>query len=275
MKKLIFSAVILSFVLTSCSKYQINMLSSTNTVKDEQTGNFDMVNDSVKISYSFYGVNAPVKIQVYNKMDKPLYVDWQRSAAIIGEKVISYATGEIPIKGNITTDSYKLDRTTSISYGDINAVATLPKDVSFIPPHAQISKTLFNITKGFINVADSNMKVVEMHYIDEEHNVKEIKVKSASFSKEASPLAFKSYLTVYIAESTGNKAINYQHEFYVSNLISTGTNPKNLEDFQAKRGDYFINTKKTGYAKVMTGAGIAAAVGAVAATSAMTTDNHK
>lgn len=71
------AAVLFSVLLTSCSKYQINMLSSTNAVKDEQTGVFNVENDSVKISYSFYGKNAPVSIQVFNKSDKPLYIDWQ------------------------------------------------------------------------------------------------------------------------------------------------------------------------------------------------------
>ena len=88
--KLFPALALVACVLVSCSTYQVNVLSSTNTTKDDKTGVFNFENDSVKITYSFYGNNAPVSIQVFNKLDKPLYIDWQRSAAIIGDNAVSY-----------------------------------------------------------------------------------------------------------------------------------------------------------------------------------------
>ncbi|HEX8607086.1 MAG TPA: hypothetical protein VF679_00445, partial [Pedobacter sp.] len=54
--------------ITSCSKYYISTLSSTNALKDERTGQFNIENDSVQVTYSFAGQNAPVKITVKNKL---------------------------------------------------------------------------------------------------------------------------------------------------------------------------------------------------------------
>jgi hypothetical protein len=286
MKNLLLPAVVLfSVLLASCSKYQINMVSSTNAVKDAQTGVFNVENDSVKISYSFYGNNAPVSIQVFNKSDKPLYIDWQSSAVVIGEKTISYANKNVPIRGDIsgTTDTYNTGNRRSTVYpqysyssGSINAVAKLPDNVTFIPPHAQSNNVPLNITNGFINIPDSVLHKDQIGLI-EQYSTVPVNVKTASFTKENSPLVFKSFLTVYTMQNNQPKPTLYEQEFFVSKLVNSSNNPKNLTDYQVQRGDYFISSKKTGYAKVMTGIGVAAAVGgiAVAGASADNSNNNQ
>jgi hypothetical protein len=72
MKTLTFTALILCcFVITSCSRYQVNLISSTNTNKNQQTGDFEFENDSVKIFYSFYGPDAPVAVSISTGKDRP------------------------------------------------------------------------------------------------------------------------------------------------------------------------------------------------------------
>jgi hypothetical protein len=283
MKKLLLpAAVLFSTWLVSCSKYQINMLSSTNAVKDEQTGVFKVENDSVKIFYSFYGKNAPVSIQVFNKSNKPLYIDWQSSAVVIGDKTISYANNNVPIQGDMSssTDTYNtgnrrsnsaFPQQYSYSSGNINAVAKLPSNVTFIPPHAQSNNVPLNITDGFLSIPDS---VLHKEQIIEQHTNMPVNVKAVSFTKENSPLVFKSFLTVYTMQNNQPKPTLYEHEFFVSKLINSNNDPVYLRDYQAQRGDYFISTKKTGYAKVMTGIGVAAAVGGIAVAGAATDNSN-
>lgn len=278
MKKLLLPATILVSVLfASCSKYQVNMLSSTNAVKNEQTGEFNVENDSVKISYSFYGQNAPVGIQVYNKSNKPLYIDWQSSAMVVGDKTISYANKNVPISGNISgvSDTYSTsNRGSNIAYpqstytsGSINAVAKLPESVTFIPPHAKGDFRPAYVTNGFLSVPDTMLHKEITGFIEEFSTVP-VNVKVANFTKENSPLVFKSFLTLYTLQGNQPKPVLYEQEFFISKLVNSSSNPKDLTDYQVQRGDYFINSKKTGYAKVMTGIGIAAAVGGVAAVGA-------
>lgn len=275
MKRLILITSVISFVIVSCSRYQINTLSSTNTLKNQQTGDFEFENDSVKISYSFYGVNAPVHIQVYNKLNKPLYIDWKRSALIVDDKAVSYAGNEVPISGSTIADTYNWNRNASTTYGSVNAVATLPKDVAFIPPHTQINNDLLTVSKGSINIPDSLMHNKGLLFVDKSNGRDSAKVKAATFSKETSPLKFKSYLTLYTSDNNNMTAVAYQHDFYVSGLVSTIINPKELETFQSKRGDFFINSKKTTYGKVMTGVAVAGAVGAAGAATALADKNQQ
>jgi hypothetical protein len=274
MKSLLFTALVFCcFAITSCSKYQLNVISSTNGIKNQQTGDFEFENDSVKIAYSFYGPDAPVTVNVQNKLNKPLYIDWQKSALIIDGKAISYVADKIAVNGNIDaqTDSYHYNNNPAFSNpgyttGSINAVASLPKNTTFLPPHSQSSNTSVRLTKGFLNIPDSAFHKVRMVYKYQD-TVNLTKVKSANFSDQNSPLRFKSYLTLYIVNGNEVKPATYQHDFFVSRSLTTTMDPKQFREFNKKRGDYFINSKATGYAKAMAGMGVATAIGAGGAVS--------
>ncbi|MVN90707.1 hypothetical protein [Mucilaginibacter aquatilis] len=261
MKSLILPAVLaVCVIFSSCSRYQINLISSTNTTKEEDTGIFNFENDSVKISYSFYGPNAPVSIKVYNKLDKPIYVDWQRSALIIGDKAISYTPGKIDISGTIDarTDNYNYGNrglifsNPSYTTGQINAVANLPKDLSFLPPHTQSTNTSLVLTKAFLDIPQEQFTQEVLDYKDN-YLYKQISIKAATFDKANTPLLFKSYLTLYMVNGTEAHPVAYSQEFFVSKTYTTIDNPKNLLLFKNERGDYFFNKKATKYQGVVGG----------------------
>jgi hypothetical protein len=251
MKKLLFPAIIAcSFAITSCSRYQVNLISSTNANKNQQTGDFEFENDSVKISYSFFGENAPVNVSVYNKLNNPLY--------------ISYAANDIAITGNVNaqTDHYRVANpafgTSSYTSGNINAVANLPQHSTFLPPHSQGSNASVHLTNGFLVVPDSAFSNDKMPHRYPDPDVQ--KVKTAVFEKVNSPLVFKSYLTLYLVNGNEVKPVTYQQDFYVSKSFTTTTEPNTFQGFEQKRGDYFISSKPTGYAGVAAGVGVAAVV---------------
>lgn len=269
MKKLLFPAIIAcSFAITSCSRYQVNLISSTNANKNQQTGDFEFENDSVKISYSFFGEDAPVNVSVYNKLNNPLYIDWEKSAVVIGDKAISYAANNIAITGNVNaqTDHYRVANPafgiSSYTSGNINAVANLPQHSTFLPPHSQGSNASVHLTNGFLLVPDSAFSNVKMPRRYPDRDIQ--KVKTAVFEKENSPLVFKSYLTLYLINGNEVKPVTYQQDFYVSKSFTTLTEPDQFQGFENRRGDYFISSKSTGYTKVMTGVGVAAAIGTAA-----------
>ncbi len=236
-------------MLASCSTYQVNVLSSTNTIKDDKTGVFNFENDSVKITYSFYGNNAPVSIQVFNKLDKPLYVDWQRSAAIIGDDAVSYMPNQVNISGNYSGQTYSwqnrprsLAGNYSSTSGSISAVADLPKNTTFLPPHSQASNVPILLTKDRFNLPDSGYRKEKVNLFTGDFSTR-TEILVADFVKDNSPLKFKSYLTLYTQDGNLVKPMAYQHEFYVSKIVNTTTEPFYLSEFQFKRGDFFLNTK--------------------------------
>lgn len=263
---------VLLLALTSCSKYQINVLSSNNIKKDPDNGKFVTENDSVKITYSFFGRNAPINLDVYNKLNEPLYIDWQRSAFITGDKSVSYASDKLHITGDVSGSSIG-NKTISYSSGSIDAVATLPKTVVFIPPHTHVSNTLLEVTSQFVT------------YIpDDKFTKKEIPslsisgtslVNIAEFSTDQSPLNFRSYLSLYVLNNNVPKYTAYDHDFFVSKLINTSEEPANFEFSQTRRGDYFYTSKATAGGQVATGVGIAALAVGVAALNANAKETGK
>ena len=71
------SAALILFLLWGCSHYQY--IAITDDVHQNKEQQFVIENDTAKIVYSFQGYNLPVTVQIYNKLDQPLYVDWNQS----------------------------------------------------------------------------------------------------------------------------------------------------------------------------------------------------
>ena len=108
MKKLIVFTCLLSllFSLNACSSYYYSMLSSDKRIVGvNEYNDFVQENDSVRIIYNFYGEDAPVRITVFNKLDEPMYIDWQRSSLIIGDKAVSYYKEVMPVQGDVESYS--------------------------------------------------------------------------------------------------------------------------------------------------------------------------
>ncbi|RFZ92631.1 hypothetical protein D0C36_14540 [Mucilaginibacter conchicola] len=260
-------------ILASCSKYQLNVISSTTGKEpNKQTGNYEFENDSVRISYSFYGADAPVTVNVFNKLNEPLYIDWQKSALVIGDKAISYVPDNIKLNGSISADSYTYRGNNNNSVisnptytnGSINATANLPKTTTFLPPHTQSTNTTLRLANGFIQVPDTAFHKIRMieNFAD---TVKLTKVNTALFNESNSPLAFRSYLTTYTVADGKNIPVVYEDKFYVSRTLNTGSDPRYLREFNRQRGDYFISSKASGFGKAMAVTGAVAAIGAAGA----------
>src|ERR1700754_91777 len=237
MKKLLIIPVAAMALLSSCSTYQMSTLSSTNTTHDEKTGVFKLENDSVKILYSFSGKNAPIQLSIYNKLNEPMYVDWERSALIVDDKSSSYADDPIQISGDVSGVS--TGRNLRFTDASISAQATLPKNVGFLPPHSQLSKTMVKINdRSFQPIPDSLFTKTKFPSF----GAVQVIGKVAKFSKDNSPLCLRSYLTVYTLRNNIPQFVAYQNDFYVSEVIKSNLGPENFENFQGSRGDSFYGT---------------------------------
>lgn len=234
MKKFLIIPAIALAMLSSCGKYQMNTISSLNTKQDTTNGIFKIENDSVKISYSFAGHNAPIQINIYNKLNEPVYVDWQRSALIMDDISSTYADETIQVDGLISeTTNARLLRRFDAS---INAQIALPKNVVFVPPHTQINKTLSKINTSTLNPIDDSL--FTKINIPSLYDPRGIKAKMAKFDNDNSPLRFKSYLTLYTLNGNTPKFMVYQNDFYVSQVIRAPSGAEGFE-MQNGRGDSF------------------------------------
>lgn len=256
---------ILVLSLASCSKYYINTLSSVNMLKDKETGEFLLENDSVRISYGFAGQDAPVHVKVYNKLTVPLFVDWSRSSMIYNGKAKGFVPDELKFSGNISTSSWN-DRVGSSAESTVNGTLQTQKQVTFIPPNSGVETVVRPFDPDvFINLPDSLYN--EDDYLSTING--QAKVRVGNFGYSNSPLSFRTYLTLYTQDGQRNVPFVLDREFYVSKSIKTSGRPQNFFEYNSPAADVFYNSKTTGYGKTMTGVGVAAVlVGAAAVQSA-------
>lgn len=256
MKRILFVlSVGVLFCMSSCSSYYYSVLES-NDVTGGKNDDKDFVieNDSVCISYCFYGESAPVSITVYNKMDKPLFVDWERSALIIDDVATSYYQEKAPIQGQTESTysggTYKWSRNYNITdgYSDGSFVGeiALPKGVSFIPPRSKIESTPLKLTNlPFDRIPNGEYTQQKLAKLNS--NVVNVKVKE--FTEENAPLAFRSYLSIYTNnQENGRKNYSsFESSFYVAQLIKTGNiSPTSFGAGKKRAGDFFYVHKVKG-----------------------------
>jgi len=205
-------------------------------------GEFIMENDTVRISYSFNGKNAPVLIGIYNKSNEPLYIDWQKSVLVINDVATSYMEQNVALSGSIEkitvnqiNNLYTLDVDPKLTFGNFSGTATLPQNISFVAPKSKIEycKLKFN-NLDFNRIKDSEFAKSKM--TDKNHLITNIKTKE--FDETNSPLKFRSYLTLYVGSQFN--AVGLDQSFYLSNLIKSGSlNPYELPNELAERKDMF------------------------------------
>ncbi|MBE9586483.1 hypothetical protein IM792_18690 [Mucilaginibacter sp. JRF] len=249
MKSILLAAAICCGFLASCSTYQLNVINGNAGSRNEKTGEWFFENDSVKISYAFDGRNGPVTVNVYNKLEKPIYIDWQKSALIVDDKAISYVPDQLSLTGTISSatnyfywgnSNWVLPNATAYTTGNINANITLPKYSTYLPPHTQSSINTLHLKDNRLFVADTAYHSVPLvkTYGDA---VSSEKVKQATFNSDNSPFKFKSYLTMFVVNGNETSPATYQHSFYVSRSVLSETSPELFDEFARKRGDFFIS----------------------------------
>ena len=251
---------LLAVLFSSCSTYQYNTISSNNSLKTT-TNEFVSETDSLKIIYNFYGEGPSIHITVQNKLNSPLYVNWQKSALITNNNAVSYAGSTLSINGRIDGSVYNYLNSSSQVNADLNATANLPEGITFIPPHSQVQKSFISIFKVDNELADTLFRK-DLLPNTSGYSVRAL---TASFTKESSPLVFRSYLTFVIDNQASQHIITSEKEFYISKVITTSLPPNEYLDYQTKPGDLYYTKDLTGYGKVVTGVVVAGAlVGAAA-----------
>jgi hypothetical protein len=220
------------FLFASCSKFQYYSVASDNTSKDQEQKFIDQ-NDICDIIYDFSGEKGPMRITVYNKSNRPLNIDWKRSAIIEKETSTSFFDPNVKFAGEIQQNN-------TIAQ---NIIATIlpPEPVQFIPPQSTIIRQTFFINNKFLN-------------LNKYRNTKETlktgygkkKMKRYKFSHGYPPIFFRIYLT-FIKDDNSSFAI--EHSFYVTDIVETRATPDN---FGTDEGDRFYIRGHTHFGNVST-----------------------
>jgi hypothetical protein len=217
---IILSGLLFVVFLSGCSVYQHVKLSSDMQQNDKSE--FLIENDSVSIIYSFYGNGGPIHIELFNKLDKPLYIDWGKSALITNGQSKSLWKDEARITANATEYKVVPENSVVSSTSDIEGTIVKNDKMTFIPPHANISANRYVLQSKFFTtpVQLSERKVL---YTDQG----KVNARKFSFSKEDSPLSFRIFLSVSDNENFKNP-IQFDNSFWVSDYFATSVPPSSL-----------------------------------------------
>jgi hypothetical protein len=121
------------------------------------------------------------------------------------------------------------------SSGSISATATLPANISFIPPRSYINKTPMSVTNQLLTAPDSAFHTERITLYDGYI----VKVRHAVFTEQSSPLRFKSYLTMTFGDQN-SKTVAYQRSFYISEVYDTPTDPETFLLNRARSDQFYV-----------------------------------
>lgn len=214
-------------MLVSCGPTQHFVVSSPQAVQNENK-EFYIENDSVKITYSFRGWRVPLFISVNNKLGQPVQIDWSRSAFILNNRPVSYHTREFLITGDVRVDS------SSRTYnGQVKGRVTADEAMQFLPPNTSIARN-FPVLPSETWSYDKFIKAERVS--EKKERGKIFKYKKLAFSAAASPLVFRSYLTLIYPEG---KEMHLDHHFYVSEVWQTWSGSGFANSGYAQNGNIF------------------------------------
>lgn len=231
----------LLLLFSSCSTYQYTTVSSSNLdMNDLQE--FEFVNDTVRIVYNFNGENAPVTITIENKLRVPIFIDWHNSSLILNGRSVSYAPLQINIEGTTHANSYNYGgggSGYSSGISNLNAVASLPPSIDFVPPYSYFTRNSIGITNKFNDDVPAAAYQKLQYAVTDGYS---IPVKAAVFTESSSPLRIRSYISL----SIGNRdafPVAYEHSFFISQLIRSKQGPGTIWANGVHRGNQFYVQK--------------------------------
>lgn len=237
--------VLLCLLCAACNTYQYITVSSP--LKAEHQQNFVFENDTVRLMYNFNGEEGPVAITIFNKLPVPLYVDWAKSALIVGDTRKSYSNKGMSLSAEVSgSETHWLNYSSQIA--TINGILNSGEVSGFIPPKAQAKETLLTLNPTFFVLPNSNTK--KSRRIEEGVNVKYL-----SYQQGDSPFKFRSFFTLSTQPDL-TSPIYFDHVFWVSDVFQTTLAPKN---FQVKPNRFHLKKVSEAGAAIL-GIGVIGAV---------------
>lgn len=223
----IMTVVISALLLSGCITYQHVKLASNSELTDQEE--FKLENDSVRIIYSFSGQHGPIHMEIFNKLNKPFYVDWRKSALIRNGESVTLWKDESRVAA--TTTEYKVlpedDQVNSVS--KTSSTVVRKDNITYIPPQSKVAVNSFILRKELFKVPEEMGEKVVFHT----HGGKREAMKY-SFSKEDSPLNFRIFLSFSMDENV-NSSFHTDNTFWVQEYLDTHTAPGAMGHYPPNR----------------------------------------
>jgi hypothetical protein len=106
-----------------------------------------MENDTMKLLYDFNGLNGPMKVTMYNKLDRPLMLDLNKCVLIMNDEAVGLNNGSVQVSNSVSVSTIG---TSSVASGSSDASAILPQGSLFIPSHTYVTRSTVLVDDEFM-----------------------------------------------------------------------------------------------------------------------------
>lgn len=215
-------AAVFLLSLTACSTYQYMTLDSPQLRKNDKN-QLILENDTLRLTYNFQGKGGPISINIYNKSDQPLFVNWKKSALIRNEQSISLYNNNVTISGSTASQSYRWGKYTA-SYGRFAGSFALPEGMDFIAPGSGIYKDLPKLERTGMLATDIPDTVHDLQLIPADGTIG-VAYKQLRYREDQSPVKFKSYITFSLGNNNPQEFAETA-SFYIGEVCQTHAEPE-------------------------------------------------
>lgn len=220
MKKITF-IICVFFLITSCSKTFIQVFETSTTNTQLKDRHYVYENDTIKITYAFWESKGVMSFSIYNKLEKPIFLDWKNSSFVYnGDKknywidethtdLASYYEG-IFYDGPLIDPGYTVIEGIQVS----SSSAVKSERITFIPPRSNFARSSFYLLPICYYESDKFISTVVPR---NDNPKKQTTVLSENFSIHDSPLQFRNYLAFSLSENS-QQFFYIDNEFYLSSV---------------------------------------------------------
>lgn len=184
--------IVCVIALSACSPTAQLVTLRGNNVKLAPDG-LVLDTDTLMLRYNFSSERGQMFLSVVNKLDRPLYIDWKRSAFIIGQDKVDYWRDVATV--DLSSSAYG-SRYSRYFIGSINGTISKDEPVGFLPPKTRLDKRQFVIVPlGTLQLSGTPAIEQQKDYWHPGRK-KPLLVNVYNYTATQSPLQFRNYLTL-------------------------------------------------------------------------------
>jgi hypothetical protein len=206
--------IYLFIILASCSIQHIQVFDTGTTNTELKDNYFVYETDSLQIKYYFWEDKGILGFSVFNKLNKPIFIDWKNSSFIYNDDKLNYWNENeteyttsiykgLSYRGRLILPGYTLNE-------GINESTTLkvkPERITFIPPKSNYYKSSFYLLRtDNYPMGNSKDSIVPRN----DNTKRKTTMRIERFNPKGSPIRFRNFLALSLNE-------NFQQVFYVDN----------------------------------------------------------
>ncbi|MDD4968153.1 MAG: hypothetical protein PHT07_01870 [Paludibacter sp.] len=215
---LILAALVCIIALSSCTQYQYITLNSN--LEKNKNNEFSIDNDTVSIKYNFSGENFVLSQTIFNKLEIPLYIDWDRTNVIVN--------------GSDMLDSFYVEQ-----------------QINYIAPKSQVTIVSNSLLYQFIDI--KQLELIPKVGVNKGKNVDWT---SLTFDKETTPVYLRNRIALTTHEDFTDP-FYLNNSFWFSEILQNMTSPG--FDTRNRSNQFYIR-RTTGFGGFMNGVSAIAVV---------------